>query len=227
MSIDNGKMKQLVKLGLLLMLGVIVSAYAGLFGHSKSWKEEVVLHDGKIIVLERHFNLGGYPALDSHNRSPLDQTLTFSLPETNKEISWKTEYRDDQSDPNSLTPLLLDIVGGEPYLATSPAGCISYNKWKRPNPPYILFKYINDEWQRIPLGEFPAVLVQANLMSEPDIRTLKSYYTVAQVKAQMTGRRIAAEATTILREPLANEWCATWELNSSKAPLPMKPLPEK
>ena len=40
-------------------------------------------------------------------------------------------------------------------------------------------------------------------MSTPDSSSLKSYYTVDQVKEQMQGRDIAAEATTISREPLA------------------------
>ncbi|MDH2917294.1 MAG: hypothetical protein PXX77_10525, partial [Gallionella sp.] len=83
-----------------------------------------------------------------------------------------------------------------------PAGCIAYNKWQRPNPPYILFKYLGDEWKHIPLEEFPAELAHSNLMSEPDIRGLKSYYSVEQVKEQMRGRDVAAEARTIMREPL-------------------------
>ena len=207
MNIDNGILTQLAKLGLLLMVGVSLSAEAGLLGHTMGWKEEVVLRDGKVVVVDRFFNLGEYPTLDSHNRSPLDETLTFALPGSNKTISWKTEFRDELPEPNSLGPLLLDVVGGVPYIATSPAGCISYNKWGRPNPPYILFKYVNDEWKRIPLDEFPAELVQANLMSRPDSRILKSYYTVAQVKEQMSGRRIAAEASTIMREKLKGEWC--------------------
>jgi hypothetical protein len=196
----------IAKFKLLLLLSFAASACAGvpaLNNSTSSWKEEVVLHDGKVVVVERFFHLGEYPTADSHNRSPLDQTLTFTLPETNKRISWKTEYKNNISEPNSLTPLLLDVVDGIPYLATSPAGCIAYNKWARPNPPYILFKYIHDEWQRIPLEAFPSELVQANLMSKPDARLIKSYYTVAQVQEQMSGRNIAAYAKTILREVIS------------------------
>ena len=193
-------LKQISKFGLILMMGVSMNADAGLFGHTMSWKEEVVLHNGQIIVVERFYNLGSYPALDSHNRSPLDETITFDLPGSNKRISWKTEYRNELPEPNSLSSLLLDVVGGIPYLATSPAGCIAYNKWERPNPPYVLFKYVNDEWKRIPLEEFPEELVHANLMSRPDSRGLKPYYTVEQVKEQMRGRRVADYAKTILRE---------------------------
>lgn len=101
-------------------------------GHTMRWKEEVKLHDGQMIVVERFYNLGGYPAIESHNRSPLDETLAFTLPGTGKTIVWKTEFN-DSPEPNSLGPLLLEVVDGVPYLATSPAGCIAYNKWGRPN----------------------------------------------------------------------------------------------
>ncbi|MFA6062042.1 MAG: hypothetical protein WC736_05475 [Gallionella sp.] len=193
-------LKQIKNLGLILMMGVSMHAYSA----TMSWKEEVVLHDGKIIVAERFYNLGGYPAIESHNRTPLDETITFVLPESNKQISWRTEYRNELSESSSLGALLLDVVDGVPYIATSPTGCIAYNKWGRPNPPYVLFKYVNDEWKRIPLEEFPPVLVHANMMSRPDSRGLKSYYTVEQVKEQMRGRNIAETAKTILREPVAN-----------------------
>lgn len=215
MKPNNLRITKISKFGLLLVIGFSMVACAGApalnSATTSDWKEEVVLHDGKILVVDRFFHLGEYPTADSHNRTPLDQTLTFTLPGTTKRISWRTEYKNAVPEPNSLGPLLLDVVGGVPYLATSPAGCISYNKWGRPNPPYVLFKYVNDEWQRIPLEEFPPELVHANLMSRPDSRGLKSYYSVAEIKEQMSGRNIAAYAKTILRETLPqtqiNEMC--------------------
>jgi hypothetical protein len=192
--------KLITKLGLLLMMGVSMNADAGLFGHSKGWKEEVQLHDGRVLLIERSYNLGGYPTLDARERRLLDETITFTLPESNQKVVWKTDFNDTVSEPNSLGSLLLDIVGGVPYLATGPAGCIAYNKWGRPNPPYILFKYVNDTWQQIPLKEFPAELVQANLMNMPTSSQLKPYYTVAAVKAKLADGNISDYAKTILRE---------------------------
>jgi hypothetical protein len=193
---------------LLLLLSMVVSlcACAGLpnIGHTMRWQEEVKLHDGQMIVVERLYNLGGYPAIDSHNRSPLDETLTFTLPGSGKVIAWKTEFN-DSPELNSLGPLLLDVVEGIPYLAASPAGCIAYNKWGRPNPPYVLFKYANETWLRIPLEAFPPMLVQSNLMSRPDSRVVKPYYTLEQVKGQMQVRNIASEARSILRQALSTE----------------------
>jgi hypothetical protein len=198
MNKQYGTLKRIVHIAVLLMLGASMSACAEL-GSSKGWKEEVQLHDGRVLVVERHFDLGGYPTLDARERRPLDETITFSLPDTNRTISWKTEFDDKVPEPNSLGALLLDIVDGVPYLATSPVGCISYNKWGRPNPPYILFKYTNEAWRQIPLQEFPTVLVEANLMSTPDSRLLKPYYTVEAARAQRNHGNVSAYVKTILR----------------------------
>ncbi len=229
----NGMMKRLAKLGMLLLLGSTISACAGLSG-AKKWKEEVLLHDGRVIVVERHFSLGGYPGLEARERTPLDQTITFTLPGRGKRIWWTTEYRDDKPDANSLSALLLDVVDGIPYLATSPAGCIAYNKWGRPNPPYVLFKYVNDEWKQIPLTEFPPQLLEANLMGIPASSRLKSYYTAGEAVAERNNGNVNAYAKTILREPVrsADSVVSCPDFNSQqyrspKAPLPMKPLSEK
>lgn len=206
---QSGMMKRIAKLTTLLLLGASMSACAGLFGSSMKWKEEVQLHDGQVLVVERHYSLGGYSTLDARERQALDQTITFTSPKSNKRISWETEYRQDLPEPNSLTPLLLDILGGIPYLATSPAGCIAYNKWGRPNPPYVLFKYTNDSWQQIPMKEFPQELVGANLMSRPASSLLKSYYTVEAARAQRNDGNVATYAKTIFHEPIrsAGEGC--------------------
>jgi len=202
MNADNGVMKLITKFGLMLLMGGCMSAEAGLFSHTTEWKEEVKLNDGQVMVVERHYNLGGYPTLDGHERSLIDETFTFTLPDSNQKISWKTEFRNDVPELNSLSPLLLDVVGGIPYLATTPAGCIAYNKWGRPNPPYVLYKYVNDEWKLIPLEEFPAVLVHANLMGRPASNLLKPYYTVEAAKAVREDGNIDDYAKTILREAL-------------------------
>jgi hypothetical protein len=198
MRTNNGTMKQLAKLGLLLMMGVSMVGCS----NKMEWKEEVKLHDGQVIVAERFYNLGGYPGLESHNRMALDETVTFKLP-NNISIVWKTDFRHSTPEPSSLNHFRFDIVNGVPYLATYPAGCISYNKWSRPNPPQILFKYENDQWKRITLAELPSELIgtSANvIVGSPDERILKSFYTVEGVIAE--NRYInTPEYKTILREP--------------------------
>jgi hypothetical protein len=80
------------------------------------------------------------------------------LPGLTQSIIWKTDFRDTEPEPNSLSLLLFDVVNGVPYIATYPAGCIAYNKWKRPNPPHVFFKFENGSWKQIPLAGFPPEL---------------------------------------------------------------------
>jgi len=189
---------------LILAIGGAASACS-----SMSWKEEVLLHDGKKIVVERFYNLGGYPALDSRDRAALDETVTFKPHPTGKEIIWRTDFRDSVPEPNSLNLLLLDVVKDVPYIATYPVGCIAYNKWKRPNPTYIFFKYENEEWKQIPLAEFPAELTRANvIIGRPATSSLKSFYTVKGVDDENYDIH-TPEYKTILREPMpkAGAYC--------------------
>lgn len=199
MNTLHATIKRAVKLGLVLMIGSTISACSS----TMNWKEEVKLHDGQVIVSERHYNLGGYAYLDSSERTPLDETVTFRLP-TGKSIVWKNDFRDSEPEPNSLNHFRFDFVNGTPYLATYPAGCIAYNKWGRPNPPQILFKYENDQWQRITLNELPQELIgkTANvIVGRPAQSLLKSFYTTGQVDAKNHYVR-TPEYMTILREPV-------------------------
>ncbi|OHC63548.1 MAG: hypothetical protein A2045_02520 [Rhodocyclales bacterium GWA2_65_20] len=187
----------------IVTLGVSMSAdagFLGLTGNTMSWKEEVLLHDGQIVVAERFYNLGGYPTIESRERAAVDQTVTFSLPGTSKKIIWKTDFRDSEPEANSLNLILFDVVKGVPYIATYPAGCIAYNKWKRPNPPQLLFKYEKEQWKRIGVAEFPAEPSKANvIVGRPATKLLQSFYTVEQVKKENQDID-TPEFKTILRE---------------------------
>jgi hypothetical protein len=224
MSNGHWLLQVLSTTGLILTLGMSMNAEAGFFGiggNTMSWKEEVLLHDGQIIVTERFYNLGRYPTLDSRERAAVDQTVTFSLPGTNQKITWKTDFRDSEPEPNSLNLLLLDIVKGVPYIATYPAGCIAYAKWKRPNPPYVFFKYEGGQWKQISLAEFPSELSKTNvIVGRPPSDLLQSFYKVAEV--QERDYYLPSEYKTILREPLPSSQLCPPEQTGFKAPYPPK-----
>lgn len=208
-----------------------LTACAGLsggIGHAMSWKEEVKLHDGQVIVAERFNKLGGYPAIESQNRSSLDETVTFNL-SGSKSIVWKIDFRDSEPEPNSLNLIRFDVVKGVPYIATYPAGCIAYNKWGRPNPPQVLFKHEGAQWKRINLAELPTVLLGADanvIVGTPDARVVKSFYTAAGVNAVNHDIQ-APEYRSILREALPeSQLCPDWNsqrYRSPKPPLPIEP----
>jgi hypothetical protein len=212
------KLGSTTKIGLLLMMGASMSTCSAT---TMTWKEEVLLHDGAKIMSTRFYNLGGHPTDASRERQALDETVTFTPPGSENAITWKTDFRDAMPEPNSLNLLVLDIVNGIPYIATYPAGCIAYNKWKRPNPPYVFFKYVDLEWKQIPLQEFPTQLSRTNvIVGRPPAELLKPFYTVEQVNER--NYYLGKEYKTILREPMKSEWCPQYP-SVPKAPLPMTP----
>ena len=204
MKTQNTPFKQIAKLGLLLLLTVAIVACAAYIpkpNTSMSWKEEVLLHDGSKIISHRFYNLyGGY---DTQQGAVIDETVTFNLP-NGKRIVWKSNYSDSVAEPNGLSHFYFDIINGVPYLATYPAGCIAYNKWDRPNPPQVLFKYMDNQWQRITLAELPSELInaQANvIVGNPDRSLLKPFYDVTAVNAE-NAPISTPEYKTILGEPV-------------------------
>lgn len=147
----------------ILTLGVGMSANAGIFGiGGASWKEEVQLHDGTKIIMKRSQTRGGRHEIGQE--TPIERhTITFNLPKTDQAVIWETDSG-PEPEKSSLILLAVDVVGGVPYIATTPAGCIAYNKWQRPNPPYVFFKFDGRAWQRVALANFPVQIKEANVV---------------------------------------------------------------
>ena len=196
-------MKQRIAAISLAILGGSMSACATGLAGGTSWKEEVRLHDGQKIIVERSVERGG-----RHEIGQLpayrEQSITFKLPATGQRVTWEDTYSEDIGTANFL-PMLLDIDGNTPYLVASPMGCLSYNKWGRPNPPYVIFKYQGKEWQRIPLQQLPTEIKTPNMIfSMPDIEVEKlgKNFVSAEMIQAITARYRQPEYKTIVREPL-------------------------
>jgi hypothetical protein len=149
---NHGLLLRLCKISsLVLTLGVSMNACAT---STFTWKEEVLLHDGKKIVVERSdtydssmpHELGQGPPLAEHK-------TTFVIPGTNQIVTWKSDNR-SLEDADHLRLLSIDFLDGVPYVATTPYSARAYAKWNRPNPPYVFFKYDN-KWSRITIESFP------------------------------------------------------------------------
>lgn len=188
----------------LLMMGASMNAVAGWFGlGGTSWKEEVQLHDGTKVIAERWHKRGGRHEITS-GPPVKEHSLTFTVPESNKNITWRDEYSEDVGSAN-FQLLALHILNGAAYLVATPYGCLAYNKWGRPNPPYVIFKHSSDSWQRISLADLPARFTTINLVIGPsnNEKELDRLGTVSVSNIEKMNRYIKQpELRMIMREPV-------------------------
>lgn len=191
-------------IALSLALSIHMNAYAGLFWDSTdSWKEEVLLHDGGKLIVERSVSRGGRHEIGQS--SPIsEQSIRFKMPGTSERVIWEDKFSKDVDGANFLL-VQLDVLNKQAYLTTSPAGCLSYNKWDRPNPPYVIFNYKDKEWKRIPLHELPSEFKMPNLIiSSPDTQVKRTglRFISAEMIREMNSGAIKQEFKTIVREPV-------------------------
>jgi len=193
------KRKRLLFSVVIILLSLSLSGCA--LGHSAWWKEEVLLHDGQTIIVDRAQKLGGYPYVASTERTILEEKWQFPVPGTYKIVTWKIS-QERPPKGYSLSLLTVGFVRGAPYIATVPAGCISYNYWGRPNPPYVFFKYDGKTWQRIKLEEFPAELTESNvIVGLPDYQNRTGTIPIARIKQD--NRYLETDLKKISRERLS------------------------
>jgi hypothetical protein len=193
--------ESLKKVWVIAALAISMSACAT---DISSWKEEALLHDGSKVVVDRSVTRGGRHEI---GQSPpiSDQNLTFTMPNTGESVIWKDEFSKDLGSANFLL-IQLDIVSNQAYLTATPAGCLSYNKWGRPNPPYVIFQYKNKEWKRIELKELPLEIQTPNLIiSSPDstVKRLGKNFVSVDMVRKINSLAMQAEYKTIVRQPVS------------------------
>lgn len=174
MKANHWWLTQMAKLGCLFLMGASMSAEAGLFGSDDfSWKEEALLHDGSKIIVERSVDRGGRHEIGQ--RPPIkEQSVSFTLPGTSENVVWNDQFSKDIGGASFL-PMMIEVKNGTAFLVAHPMGCLAYNKWGRPNPPYVVFKYQGGSWGRVPLQELPSDFKTPNLIfSEPDDEARKA-----------------------------------------------------
>lgn len=192
---------------LALCLALGLSGCVGLPGISgmggNTWKEEALLHDGQKLIVERSTVRGGRHEIGQRG-AYVEQTLSFVHPASKITIEWADRFSKDLGS-SSFLPMLLDIKSDIPYLVVSPMGCLAYNKWGRPNPPYVVFKYQGKEWQQIPLAGLPSDIKTPNLIySSPDDEARKTKQAIVSaetIKALYSGYP-RPEQRTVLREAI-------------------------
>lgn len=224
MSYGNLQLKLVIPLSLIAFFSL--NACAGLFGlGGDSWKEEVLLHEGQKIIVERTQTYGGRSEPGQSGYGPIkEHTIRFTLPGTNRSVTWTSEYSTEAGRTN-FNLLAVHVLKGVPYLVTEPNLCLSYNKWGRPNPPYVFFKYEDKAWQRIPLEqlpvEFKTINVAHNTLGQ-DAHDLVQMGLVPVEKIKEMNRSSNQYYRTILREALQPEPCPQYS-SGPKAPNPIEP----
>jgi hypothetical protein len=191
-------------ISLVILVGMSACAVMGALPFSgDSWKEEVLLHDGSTLLITRSQTYGGRHEI-GQPPSIKEHTVTFTLSNSNKRITWTSEY-DKKLRGTNFHLLAVHMLNGTPYIVTEPNLCPSYRKWGRPNPPYVFFKYDGTTWQRIPLEDVPTEFTSMNVvisLSRQFVDAMVKQRVVPVEQVQKWNSQLLRPAVrTILREP--------------------------
>jgi len=144
-----------VKLAVIgLALLAALSLWACFGRATYQWKEEVLLHDGRMIVVERSVRTGEVPVEFGQPPGESDYTLTFKASD-GRTITWESG--------KAFLPFIVDFLGGETYLVARGATGPDYEKHGCPKPPYFFFRWTAGNWQRIDYQHFPKEIRKRNL----------------------------------------------------------------
>ncbi|MGH8688889.1 MAG: hypothetical protein ACREVQ_14400 [Burkholderiales bacterium] len=111
-----------------------------------SWQEEVKLLDGRVIAVTQQ--------RCAEQGMEREAWLTISLPEfSDSAIVWH----------ENLDVTVLNVYQGNLYVVAIPGTIVEYRKYGRPEPPYIGYRFDSGHWVRVPFGEIPVAIYDANM----------------------------------------------------------------
>jgi hypothetical protein len=209
--------------GLALWLALVGCAGAQGQGRT-SWKEEVLLHDGTRMIVQRSQSYGG--RREPGQTSPLkEESISFRLPGSTRTLNWISEYTEDVGRAN-FNLVALHVKDATPYVVAIPNLCLSYSKWGRPNPPYVMFRHDGMRWERITMDALPIDFRDINMVVTPGMLDAKEMskselISATEVQKRNASFRLPDEFRGILREPLSRERCPLYS-SGPKAPNPIK-----
>ncbi len=188
----------------ILMLGAAIGACAAT---GNTWKEEILLHDGQKMIVQRSQTYGGRG--EPGQSGPIkEHSISFQLPGSSRSIAWTSEYGQDLGRTN-FNLLAVHVLNATPYVVASPNLCLSYNKWGRPNPPYVVFKYEGTQWQRIAIEALPIEFKTINVVLSIQKVQADELSDMGLVSAETIKRLNESTERTefkkILREPFSRE----------------------
>lgn len=138
-----------------IVLTIAASLSLSACGKTIDWKQEVKLHDGRVIVVERQSKQNRI-ILPERQTIEVWQRLTFMRPGTSVRIEFEL--------PKGLRVWLLDFEGDAAYAVLKPASVADYNTWGCPSPAWIAYRHRQGSWQQIVFTELPMMFKQPNIM---------------------------------------------------------------
>lgn len=205
MKTGSSLMKVSKTIFLALSLGIALSACAQIGNSSAdTWKEEVLLHDGQKIIVERSQTYKGRS--EPGQPAPIgEHTIRFNLPGSSETITWTSEYGEEIG-RTEFNLSALHVKNSTPYVVAEPNLCLSYNKWGRPNPPYVVFRHDGTAWQRIAFEALPSEFTTVNVVKRIRGIDVENLVKARQISAEQVAALNAGlerpESKAILREPI-------------------------
>lgn len=161
-------------------------------GKTIDWKQEVKLHDGRVIVVDRKSKQESMSIPTKGILEPWQQ-IAFTHPASRERIVWDL--------PKGLGLWMLDIGGGMIWTVLKPQSIADYNAWGCPSPPWIVFRWQTGIWQQVAMGDLPSVLTTPNTLAaaaSDNPRSENKLVSVEQFGAYLA--RLDPEYRTISRE---------------------------
>lgn len=207
-----------------ISLAFVLANAATCLASGNTWTEEVMLHDGRKMIVQRSQSYGGRS--EPGQSGPIgEHRISLKLPGSGQTVKWKSEYGPELGRTN-FNLLAVHLLGGTPYIVASPNLCLSYNKWGRPNPPYVVFKYEQGKWQRIAFDALPTEFKTINVVlsiQKFQADELSAMGLISSEKVSELNRHLERpEDKTIVRTPLARDLCPQYA-SGPKAPHPIEP----
>lgn len=161
------------------MLAAVVML-AGCAGGVRNWKEQVILPDGRELIVERTHTLASRfdREFSAFNAPPgaASYSIRIPLPEGGYTAPWAAEHKE-------MYPIAVTTHGESAYVLATPSFCRSYAKHGQPIPPFLAFKYTTGQWQRVAFEDFPMEITEANLMIDTsDKETEKGLVTARAIR---------------------------------------------
>jgi len=175
-KLNRRLLKVLESLSVLLVAGIAMNA-CGESGKTLNWKQEVLLGDGRVIVMDRVSKQTG-KIFPENTVIEYEKSLAFAHPDTGERIGWTL--------PKGTGAWMLDFDGGYPYLVLRTSSVADYNNWECPNPPWLVFRYESGQWQRIGQEQLPARFVKPNLLHgarTDEHATADGLYSIKEMEA--------------------------------------------